>query len=225
MNTLLYQSIADELEQFILNGHFSDGEHLPSERVLATQYGVSRNVIREAIKILIEKKLVKNVIGKGNYVTLPTEKDLVDMVESALNTSNISIKEIVDSREDLEIAIGQHILNQNPLPDLGKLYQDYEQMDLVMDNPVEFVKIDSLFHLHLAELANNLPLKVFYMTLNNLINKSIYYGEGNTAYGRTTAQQEHERILKALKKRDMDDYRAAIHLHLELIREILRGKE
>ena len=60
---------------------------LPSERVLATQYGVSRNAIREAIKILTEKKLVTNVIGKGNYVTLPNETDLVDMVESALNTS------------------------------------------------------------------------------------------------------------------------------------------
>ncbi len=50
---------------------------LPSERVLATQYGVSRNVIREAIKILTEKKLVTNVIGKGNYVTLPNETDPV----------------------------------------------------------------------------------------------------------------------------------------------------
>ena len=64
-----------------------DGDCLPSERVLATQYGVNRNVIREAIKILTEKKLVTNVIGKGNYVTLPNETDLVDMVESALNTS------------------------------------------------------------------------------------------------------------------------------------------
>lgn len=62
-------------------------DFLPSERVLATQYVVSRNVIREAIKILTEKKLVTNVIGKGNYVTLPNETDLVDMVESALNTS------------------------------------------------------------------------------------------------------------------------------------------
>lgn len=60
-------------------------DFLPSERVLATQYGVSHNVIREAIKILTEKKLVTNVIGKGNYVTLPNETDLVDMVESALN--------------------------------------------------------------------------------------------------------------------------------------------
>ena len=62
-------------------------DFLPSERVLATQYGVSHNVIREAIKILTEKNLVTNVIGKGNYVTLPNETDLVDMVESALNTS------------------------------------------------------------------------------------------------------------------------------------------
>ena len=87
MGTLLYQSIADDIEQLILQKEYKDGDCLPSERVLATQYGVSRNVIREAIKILTEKKLVTNVIVKGNYVTLPNETDLVDMVESALNTS------------------------------------------------------------------------------------------------------------------------------------------
>lgn len=38
-------------------------------------------------RFLPRKKLVTNVIGKGNYVTLPNETDLVDMVESALNTS------------------------------------------------------------------------------------------------------------------------------------------
>ena len=68
----------DDIEQLILHKEYKDGDCLPSERVLATQYGVSRNVIREAIKILIDK---------GNYVTLPNETDLVDMVESALNTS------------------------------------------------------------------------------------------------------------------------------------------
>lgn len=77
----------DDTEQLILHKEYKDGDYLPSERVLATQYGVSRNVIRETIKILTEKKLVMNVIGKGNYVTLPNETDLVDMVESALKSS------------------------------------------------------------------------------------------------------------------------------------------
>lgn len=222
MGTLLYQSIADDIEQLILHKEYKDGDCLPSERVLSTQYGVSRNVIREAIKILTEKKLVTNVIGKGNYVTLPNETDLVDMVESALNTSDISIKEIVDSREDLELAIGRHIMEQESVPDLTSLYDIYGQMNDALDQPERFVKLDTLFHLNLAELARNLPLRVFYMTLNNLISKSIYYGEGNTSYGRITAQQEHEQILLSLKNRDMDAYKKAIHLHLELIRQLLQ---
>lgn len=53
------------------------------------------------------------------------------------------------------------------------------------------------------------------MTLNNLISKSIYYGEGNTSYGRITAQQEHEQILLSPKNRDMDAYKKTIHLHLK----------
>lgn len=222
MGTLLYQSIADDIEQLILHKKYNDGDCLPSERVLATQYGVSRNVIREAIKILTEKKLVTNVIGKGHYVTLPNEADLVTMVESALNSSDISINEIVDSREDLELAIGHHIMELKTAPALDKLYDIYDQMNDALDKPEQFVKLDSLFHLNLAELAKNLPLRVFYMTLNNLISKSIYYGEGNTSYGRITAQQEHEQILLSLKNRDMDAYAKAIHLHLELIRQLLQ---
>lgn len=221
MGTLLYQSIADDMEQLILHKKYNDGDCLPSERVLATQYGVSRNVIREAIKILTEKKLVTNVIGKGNYVTLPNETDLVDMVESALNTSDISINEIVDSREDLELAIGRHIMEQETIPNLNNLYDIYAQMNEALDQPEQFVKLDTLFHLNLAELAQNLPLRVFYMTLNNLISKSIYYGEGNTSYGRISAQQEHEQILLSIKNQDMTAYRKAIHLHLKLIRELL----
>lgn len=48
------------------------------------------------------------------------------------------------------------------------------------------------------------------MTLNNLISKSIYYGEGNTSYGRITAQQEYEQILLSLKNRDMDAYKKGV---------------
>ena len=222
MGTLLYQSIADDIEQAILNEKFSDGDRLPSERVLAVQYGVSRNVIREAIKILSEKKLVTNVIGKGNYVTLPKESDLAELIESTLNTSNIPINEIVDSREDLETAIGKHIFEQEDTPDLKCLYDIYNQMEEALDKPARFVELDTLFHLNLAELAGNLPLKVFYMTLNNLISKSIYYGEGNTSYGRISAQQEHKQILNSLEEKDMEAYKAAIHLHLELIRGMLK---
>lgn len=170
MGTLLYQSIADDIEQLILHKEYKDGDCLPSERVLATQYGVSRNVIREY----------------------------------------------------LELAIGRHIMEQESVPDLTRLYDIYGQMNDALNQPEQFVKLDTLFHLNLAELARNLPLRVFYMTLNNLISKSIYYGEGNTSYGRITAQQEHEQILLSLKNRDMDAYKTAIHLHLELIRQLLQ---
>ena len=38
MGTLLYQSIADDIERLILHKEYKDGDCLPSERVLATQY-------------------------------------------------------------------------------------------------------------------------------------------------------------------------------------------
>ena len=46
----LYESIADNLEQMILNDSSQIGQRLPSEQTLAENFGVSRNVVRENFK-------------------------------------------------------------------------------------------------------------------------------------------------------------------------------
>ncbi len=46
----LYESIADNLEQMILNDSSQIGQRLPSEQTLAENFGVSRNVVRESLK-------------------------------------------------------------------------------------------------------------------------------------------------------------------------------
>ena len=46
----LYQQVADDLERLILDGVYPHDSRMPSEQELADQYGVSRNVIREALK-------------------------------------------------------------------------------------------------------------------------------------------------------------------------------
>jgi DNA-binding FadR family transcriptional regulator len=60
----LYQQIADDIERLILDGTFPPESRLPSEQELAVKYGVSRNVIREALKSL--KELVWSASGTGS---------------------------------------------------------------------------------------------------------------------------------------------------------------
>ena len=71
MSNYLYTNIVEELEESIRSGKLSEGMKLPSERALAEEYGVSRNVVREAYKIMSEKGIVDIQIGKGAFVCAP----------------------------------------------------------------------------------------------------------------------------------------------------------
>src|SRR5215471_5248501 len=64
----LSDTIADTLQEAILSGAFKPGDVLPSERALGLQFGVSRTVIREAIRALSVKGIVKAQPGRGAEV-------------------------------------------------------------------------------------------------------------------------------------------------------------
>ncbi|GLF96732.1 GntR family transcriptional regulator [Streptomyces yaizuensis] len=63
--------IAEELRRQIESGDLHSGAKLPSERVLAEQYGAARNTAREAIRLLAEQGLVTAKHGKGVFVREP----------------------------------------------------------------------------------------------------------------------------------------------------------
>ena len=63
----LYTDIYKKLEQRIKG--MSEGDKLPSERVMVQEYGVSRNVLREALVLLSDRGMIEIRPGKGSYVT------------------------------------------------------------------------------------------------------------------------------------------------------------
>ena len=71
MNDYLYSEIVNYVEESIINQTLKEGDKLPSERELAVQFQISRNVVREGIKILKEKGLVVVHPGRGAFITKP----------------------------------------------------------------------------------------------------------------------------------------------------------
>lgn len=64
----LYQKIADELRQQILDGALAAGDRLPPERNLAEQYGAALMTVRRALGTLREEGLTESRRGSGSYV-------------------------------------------------------------------------------------------------------------------------------------------------------------
>ena len=64
-----YLQIAESLRGQIESGELQRGSQLPTERELCEKYDASRNVAREAVKLLINQGLVETRPGQGTFVT------------------------------------------------------------------------------------------------------------------------------------------------------------
>jgi DNA-binding FadR family transcriptional regulator len=76
----LSKQVSEQLEAHILRGPLEAGSRLPSEKELGKQFGVSRNAIREALKSLEARGLIRVENGRGAFATAPTS----DTVRGAL---------------------------------------------------------------------------------------------------------------------------------------------
>ncbi len=219
MSDLLYIAISNEIENKIKTGLLSENERLPSERVLAENYGVSRTVIREALKVLNEKGYVKAMTSRGNYVSLPKEEDLIDKFETVIDNSKIKQSDIIEAREIIEIAISQRVIRSVTEEDIIQLKQTYQEMEELFYDSEVYARLDAKFHLQLAGCTKNNVLKLITSTLNNVTDRSVIAYDIQV---RKNAHKEHLAIIKAIDERNNEKLRAAITQHINCFREHMK---
>lgn len=64
----LYEQIADVLAARIADGTYPPRRRIPSEAAICEEFGVARPTARSAIRLLVDRGLVRTMRGKGSYV-------------------------------------------------------------------------------------------------------------------------------------------------------------
>ncbi len=155
--------VVDHLEQRILNGDIAEGSRLPSEKDLGLSFGVSRNVIREALTTLEERGLVRVENGKGAYVTIPG----ADMVRAAIaryvqsRITTETVHEFYQFREVLEGAAARIAAARAGEHDLHALAAALATMEANEGDVEKWMAGDIAFHRALIGATHN----PFFMTL------------------------------------------------------------
>jgi GntR family transcriptional regulator len=88
-NRSLTEEVLQRVEEAIRTSVFKPGQKLPSEPVLASQLGVSRNTLREAINILVDKNVLYRARGIGTFVSNQSEFMLQSNLERVVGTSQL----------------------------------------------------------------------------------------------------------------------------------------
>src|SRR5579885_2393233 len=100
-----HQLVVQRLREAIAQGHLAVGEHLPSERELCEQLGVSRTIVREAIRVLASQGILTVQQGRRAVVTADLgTANLRPMRQFIEDTARETFGDVLDARLILEVA-------------------------------------------------------------------------------------------------------------------------
>ena len=77
----LYLQLAESLERRIKDGDLAPGDSLPPENELSKQLGVSPVTVKNGLKILVDKGLIRRISGRGTFVSAPSEAPPIRTLE------------------------------------------------------------------------------------------------------------------------------------------------
>ncbi|TIR26222.1 MAG: FadR family transcriptional regulator [Mesorhizobium sp.] len=211
LSTLVASSISREIAQ----GRLKPGDQLPTEQALATTFGVSRNVVREAIARLRSEGRIWSQQGRGAFVADATNATVLTIDYETLQRAD-SFRNLFELRGMLEVQIAALAATRRSDADIAAMEQALDGMRTAPYGSVAWLKNDLGFHRAVAEATQNPYMGQFLVFVSERVRESIL-AAGNQQksddMARTTLG-EHERILAAIKAGDAKGASAAMTRHL-----------
>ena len=219
----LAQRVEQELERLILESRLGPGDRLPSERELAAQFGVSRTVVREAVRALAAKQLVDVNVGRGTVVRAPSTESAAESMKLLLlmQAGSAGIDKVSEVRHIVENEIASLAATRRTQADVDALEAILAEMRANVDAPEIYIKSDVEFHAALARATQN---ELFVIVLDSLVEIMI---EVRLLTLRvpgiaSLALSYHERILDAVRAGDAEKARSVMDEHMDQATEKLR---
>jgi GntR family transcriptional repressor for pyruvate dehydrogenase complex len=217
----LHEQVAESLRALVTEGKLKPGDALPPERDLAKQFGVSRVTVREALRVLQLWGLVEARHGGGNYIRELSLEQLVAPL-TAIITHNRGLRdELLDARLIFEPAICRLAALRCTDEDLDCIEAIVMRQSRRVEQGELAVEEDSEFHLALARATGNGIVVQVIQTINDLLLESRLRSLKTFDRPRRSLDG-HRRIVAALRKRDADAARQAMHDHIVEIAQTLR---
>lgn len=218
---LLSDQVAADIERRILVGELGASELLPTEIALAGSLGVSRTVVRDALRTLAARGLIEVRQGHGTRVAKPGDGAFGQALVALLMRSEVRMGDVMDARAALEIHLG-------PLAAIGATQEDFDVMDRLLDAFGASVakgrwkaahEEHRSFHFHLLEATHMPALAILLRPLHDVISLSSLPPRIDDP--KLWNFERHPPILQAMKERDPEATREALIRHFDNLRSDL----
>jgi len=156
-----FEGIIRQVEEAILEGNLAVGDRLPSERDLQRMLDVSRNTLRESLRVLEQKGLIE--VRRGNrggvFVKEITSAPMAENFGLFVQSQRIGLEQISEFRQDLEGLVTRRAAMRADSRRMKGIYRLLEKAEELARQGAarwdEFMQVDREIHLGLALLAGN----------------------------------------------------------------------
>lgn len=219
--------LADHLREQILSGKLAEGSALPVERELAASVGLSRGVVRDALRVLEIEGLITTRPGRagGSFVRRPDATTLRRSLSVLVSGRGVSYQSLLETRDALEPAAAELAALNRTGEDLAQLDAVTQQMrDAVGDIPA-FLELNAQWHMAVVAASHNEIMQIILDSLSRAIVQATDVSGFNTQRTMTDTLTAHERILAAVRKGDAQKAATAMSKHVHGYRMLIEAYE
>ena len=155
--------MSDSIRRKIILGEFRDGDYLPNEAQLIAQYGVSRPVLREAIRILQSESLLTIRRGSkgGARVNAPRPEPVARQAGGLLQYGHTTVFDVFRTRAIIEPPAVRLLAENATALTIRRLREALEQEADAINDPRRWGKTHAQFHTLVVELSGSNTLALF----------------------------------------------------------------
>jgi len=217
-NKMPYEMVLSGMLEKIKNNTYQVGHFIPSERKLAEEYGVSRTVVHEAIRILWANGYIDSRPG-GKRILVRNENAISDkQLYAALEQSQV--EEFLEARIYLDDIVAVLACRRATPEDLNTIEKIYERLCVYSSSENADILSNSWtqFHMEVANATHNSVLISLYHLLLTMM-PTYRQNTLSTRQARLKMLKEHKDIYTALKAKDEMEALIATHLHNRNVKE------
>jgi GntR family transcriptional regulator, transcriptional repressor for pyruvate dehydrogenase complex len=220
----LSDKVTEAIMRTIVSNRLKPGDALPPERELGKQFGVSRTVIREAIRALHAKGLLEVRSGSGARIVAVDSKTVRESMHHFVKGCMVDDAKVDEVRRVLEVAAAGIAAERATEADMERIDATLREMAESVDDPAASIEVDLEFHRAIARATHNELLGMLHDVIGELL---VEARRRNFSLGppeRRRVIEMHTAIRDRVAGHDPDAARQATRDHLDHVHATWNGR-
>lgn len=207
------------LRDKLLEGSIRSGDRLVAERELALQLGVSRPIVREALRALSMMGVVEIRERVGTIVRKPDVSVLGDFFAFSMAQQADIVDDVMQARIAIEVQAVRLACRHASTSDLERIAAAVDRIEATVEDSEEGGRADYEFHTALVRASRSETLMQLYSAMSTLLMRS-HHERRDVVGGDPAVKQylveDHARIFQALVSRDEDRADQVLRKHFSI---------